>query len=159
MGYSTDFTGHVTVTPPLNPAEIAYLRKFAGTRRMNRTNGPYYVNGTGHAGQGYDADIIDFNKPDPSQPGLWCKWEPTEDGAAIEWNGVEKFYDATEWMQYLIDHFFRPGAHAQGRPGFDEFTFDHVINGTIDAQGEEPDDTWQLIVIDNLASNTQPVAF
>jgi hypothetical protein len=62
-------------------------------------------------------------------------------------------------MQYLIDHFLKPGGHALGEPGFADFTFDHVVNGTIDAQGEDPDDTWQLAVIDNVASNTRPVAF
>jgi hypothetical protein len=29
------------------------------------------------------------------------------------------------------------------------FTFDHVVNGTIDAQGDDPDDRWQLVVVDN----------
>ncbi|GAB2696468.1 hypothetical protein [Kitasatospora kifunensis] len=159
MGYSTEFTGHVTVAPPLDLHEIAYLRKFADSRRMHRENGPYFVDGTGPFGQGHDADIINYNAPDPSQPGLWCEWEPTDDGTTIEWNGAEKFYDATEWMQYLIDHFLKLGGHAQGQPGFEQFTFDHTVNGTIDAQGEDPDDTWQLIVINNLASNTQPVAF
>ncbi|MFB7910802.1 hypothetical protein ACFC1T_30640 [Kitasatospora sp. NPDC056076] len=152
MGYTTDFTGRVAVTPPLNPAEIAYLRKFAGTRRMDRAGGPYYVDGSGYAGQGRDADIRDFDKPPAGQPGLWCRWVTTADGAAIEWSQVEKFYDAPEWMTYLIDHFLKPRAHAQGTPGFEEFTFDHVADGTIDAQGEEPWDTWQLLVRGNEVS-------
>jgi hypothetical protein len=124
---------------------------------MDRDSGPYFVDGTGYAGQGRDADIRDFNSPPDGQPGLWCKWEPTADGAAIEWNGQEKFYDAPEWMAYLVDHFLRPGAHAQGEPGFAEFTFDHVLNGVIDAQGEEPSDTWRLTVRDNTVSATGPV--
>ncbi|HVK36196.1 MAG TPA: hypothetical protein VM428_11120 [Microlunatus sp.] len=41
MGYTTEFTGFVTVSPPLNPAEIAYLDQFSDTRRMNRPAGPY----------------------------------------------------------------------------------------------------------------------
>lgn len=159
MGYDTHFTGHVTITPPLNPHEIAYLGKFADTRRMNRTNGPYFVDGSGPFGQGRDADIIDYNQPDPTQPGRWCGWVPTEDGTAIEWNGVEKFYSATEWMTYLVDHFLKPGGHAQGQPGFEEFTFDHTVNGTIDAQGEDPDDTWQLAVTDNVVTSTESGEF
>ncbi|GAA2753018.1 hypothetical protein [Kitasatospora cinereorecta] len=157
MGYTTEFTGRITVEPPLGEHEIAYLRKFAGTRRMDRANGPYYVDGTGVAGQGDDADIRDHGKPPAGQPGLWCQWEPTDDGTAIEWNGSEKFYDATEWMAYLVDHFLKPGAHAQGEPGFEDFTFDHVLNGVIDAQGEEDWDTWQLTVSDNTVSATGPV--
>ena len=29
------------------------------------------------------------------------------------------------------------------------FTCDHVLNGTVDAQGQDPADRWQLIVRDN----------
>ncbi|MEU8927085.1 hypothetical protein AB0D10_40235 [Kitasatospora sp. NPDC048545] len=157
MGYTTTFTGRIAVEPPLGAQEIAYLRKFAHTRRMDRANGPYHVGGTGFAGQGHDADIRDFNKPPAGQPGLWCKWEPTDDGAAIEWNGCEKFYDSSEWMAYLIDHFLKPGARARGEAGFEGFTFDHVLNGVIDAQGEEAWDTWQLTVRDNEVSASEPL--
>ncbi|MFI8460792.1 hypothetical protein [Kitasatospora sp. NPDC085464] len=157
MGYTTEFTGRIAVEPPLNEQEIGYLRRFAGTRRMDRDNGPYFVDGTGYAGQGHDADIREFNTPPAGQPGLWCSWEPTDDGAAIEWNRQEKFYASAEWMRYLVDHFLKPGAHAQGEPGFEEFTFDHVLNGVIDAQGEESWDTWQLMVRDNEVTVSGPV--
>ncbi|MFJ9950843.1 hypothetical protein [Kitasatospora sp. NPDC091207] len=157
MGYTTTFTGRIAVDPPLNPQEIAYLRKFAGTRRMDRANGPYYVDGTGFAGQGHDPDVREFDEPPAGQPGLWCKWQPTDDGGAIEWNQVEKFYDSSEWMAYLVDHFLKPGAHARGEPGFEGSTFDHVLNGVIDAQGEYDWDTWQLMVRDNEVSASEPV--
>lgn len=53
---------------------------------------------------------------------------------------------AEEWLQYLIDHFLRPGAHARldGRPAFEHFTFDHMVNGIIAA---ERDDTRELFLI------------
>ncbi|MFD0566166.1 hypothetical protein ACFQ2M_32580 [Kitasatospora saccharophila] len=137
MGYQTVFTGRIAVEPPLNPQEVAYLRKFAGTRRMDRDRGPYFVDGTGFMGQGHDPDVRDHNEPPAGQPGLWCKWEPTADGAAIAWNRNEKFYRATEWMAYLVEHFLRPGARAAGEPGFEGFTFDHVLDGVVDARGEE----------------------
>ncbi|MFJ8622294.1 hypothetical protein ACIRD3_05550 [Kitasatospora sp. NPDC093550] len=156
MGYTTEFTGRVAVEPPLNGREIAYLRKFAGTRRMDRDNGPYFVDGTGWAGQGRDADIRAYNAPPAGQPGLWCHWEPTDDGAAIVWNQHEKFYHSPEWMAYLIDHFLKAGAHAQGEPGFEDFSFDHVLDGVIDAQGEESWDSWQLMVRDNEVSVSGP---
>ncbi|AUG80534.1 hypothetical protein CFP65_5853 [Kitasatospora sp. MMS16-BH015] len=156
MGYTTEFTGRIAVEPPLNPQEIAYLRKFAGTRRMDRANGPYFVDGSGYAGQGRDADIREHNKPPAGQPGLWCKWEPTADGTAIEWNGHEKFYAAAEWMAYLVEHFLKPGARTQGHPGFEGFGFDHLLDGVIDAQGEEPWDTWQLVVRANDVSTIGP---
>ncbi|MGW6915869.1 hypothetical protein ACWGB8_18940 [Kitasatospora sp. NPDC054939] len=158
MGYHTEFTGRIAVRPPLNQAERTYLRDFARTRRMHRAAGPYYVGGPGYepAGRGRRPkgadDVHDANLPPQGQPGLWCSWEPTDDGSAIEWNQMEKFSFATEWMQYLVDHFLKPGAAAQGRPGFEEFTFDHVLDGTVDASGEEPGDLWQLVVRANTAT-------
>jgi hypothetical protein len=163
MGYTTDFYGGVSVTPPLNEAERAYLRKFAETRRMDRERGPYFVDGTGDFGQGSDADIRNFNSPPEGQPGLWCQWVPTDDGAAIEWDEGEKFYESDAWMAYIIDHFLKSGAEAQKQilraerlnarvPELDQFagfTFDHVVNGVIEAQGEDPDDKWRLVVEDN----------
>lgn len=159
MGYQTEFTGHVDVTPPLNQHEVAYLRHFANTRRMARTLGPYFVEGGGYHGQDHEPDIEDYNRPPQGQPNVWCKWEPTDDGTRIEWNGMEKFYAAEEWMRYLVDHFLRPDAVAQrlGDGGetfgyFEHFTFDHVVNGVIEAEGEDPGDTWKLIVKDNEVS-------
>lgn len=149
MGYITEFDGSVVVEPPLNQTEIAYLSLFAGTRRMDREKGPYFVHGTGDFGQGGDPDIRNFNQPAEGQPSLWCQWVPTDDGTAIEWDGGEKFYGAEEWMRYLIDHFLRPGACATSHPGFEGFTFDHVVNGTIHASGEDRDDVWDLIVTGN----------
>ena len=127
MGYTTEFEGSVSISPPLNAHEIAYLRKFAASRRMDRARGPYFVDGSGPFGQGHDNDIRDVNKPPAGQPGLWCRWE--------------------EWMTYLIDLFLKPGAMlaselANPVPGrhypaqFRHFTFDHELNGVIDAQGK-----------------------
>jgi hypothetical protein len=155
MGYTTEFRGKVSVNPPLNPTETAYLTKFAETRRMQRERGPYFVDGTGSFGQGNDADITNGNQPPADQPSLWCDWAPSDDGHSISWNGTEKFYGSTEWMQYLIDHFLKPGAHAQGHPGFEDFTFDHTVGGVIDAQGEDFHDQWQLTVVDNVVSSTE----
>jgi hypothetical protein len=166
MGYTTYFDGKVTIDPPLNPTEIKYLEKFADTRRMKRDNGPYYVGGTGFAGQGNDPDIIDFNRPPEGQPGLWCHWVPANinyDDAenvisadAIEWDGSEKFYDATEWMQYIIDHFIGPNPLAKlNNPEHFGFLQGHTVNGEIKAEGEEPGDHWKIVVKDSVAKEVQ----
>lgn len=166
MGYTTDFWGQVTVTPALNSQEVSYLRDLAETRRMKREKGPYFVKGTGFAGQGHDDDILDYNTPDPSQPGLWLQWRPTDDGSAIEWDGGEKFYGSGEWMEYIIALISeKPSPEGYQRmldadERFVAFTFDHVVNGTIDAQGEDPDDRWRLVVTDNaVESQRAKVAF
>lgn len=164
MGYTTDFWGQIKVEPPLNDVEVAYLNKFSDTRRMKRRKGPYYVDNAGFAGQDHEDDILDYNQPPDGQPGLWCQWIPTSNtqegwiadaaeqagfGQAIVWNGAEKFYYAPEWMEYIINHFLREGAHAQGQEGFKHFQFNHVLNGVIDAQGEDPEDRWRLVVENN----------
>lgn len=148
MGYTTEFEGQIAVEPPLSKDEIEFLTKFAKTRRMNRLNGPYYVDGTGFAGQGCDQDVINYNEPPRGQPGLWCKWVPTEDGTAIEWNGVEKFYDSEEWMRYIINHFLSKD-HFAKLP----FLTGHTLNGTILAQGESITDRWMLQVVDNAVTS------
>jgi hypothetical protein len=174
VGYTTTFTGSVAVTPPLNEHEIAYLRRFESTRRMDRDRGPYYC-GTGYAGQDIEPDVRDPNQPCSDQPGTWCHWTPTADGSAIEWDGGEKFYDAPKWMAYLIQTFLAPHARLSEElsapvagwyyaPEFEHFTFDHVLNGVIDAEGEDGDDVWQLLVTEGVVTwraddeESEPVA-
>ena len=156
MGYTTEFTGSIAVVPPLNEHEIGYLRRFAAARHMTRDLDPYYC-GSDDDVTDSGPDIRNLNEPMAEQPGLWCHWEPLRDGSAIEWNGQEKFYDANEWMDYLIRVFLAPGAQLQSEltdrqdgwyyaPEFSHFTFNHVLDGTIYAQGEEYEDTWEITV-------------
>lgn len=147
MGYTTDFSGSVTIDPPLNAQEIEFLNKFADTRRMDRANGPYYVDGTGAFGQGPDSDIRNFNEPPAGQPSLWCQWVPNDEGTEIEWDGGEKFYRSADWMAYIIDHFLKPGAIAASQLPF--LQANHTVNGIIEAQGEDSSDRWRLVVENN----------
>jgi hypothetical protein len=151
MGYTTYFLGKFEVTPPLNDAEIEYLGKFSETRRMRRHRGPYYVDGGGLAGQDREDDIISFNAPPEGQPGLWCQWTPNENGDALVWDEGEKFYEAELWINYLINHFLKPGAEASKTedPQFAEFTFDHTVKGIVEAQGRDIADRWCIVVKNN----------
>ena len=110
MGYPTEFEGSVSISPPLNAHEIAYLRKFAATRRMDRA--PAGPTSWMVRDRSVRATMMTFAtsiSPPAGQPELWCSWEPTTDGTAIKWTGGEKFYNADEWMTYLIDLFLKPG--------------------------------------------------
>lgn len=158
MGYTTDFTGWIDVSPPLNEHEIGFLKDLADTRRMKRANGPLFVKGNGFAGQDHGPDeVYDGNAPHESQPGLWLQWKPSDDGQMIEWDQGEKFYYSAEWMKYLIVDLLSPSAlayidihgPASGDERLEKFTCNHVLNGEISAQGEDPDDRWKLIVRDN----------
>jgi len=156
MGYSTKFTGKIAVKPRLNEHEIAYLRRFADSRHMDRGKGPYCC---GADWDGDESDVLDHDEPGPEQPGLWCKWEPTDDGRYIRWNKAENFYDSAKWMAYVIRTFLMPGAALQGEladpvrdwyyaPEFEHFTFDHACDGVLKALGDSLDDRWSLIVAD-----------
>lgn len=157
MGYDIEFTGSVKIDPPLNASEVEYLEQFARSRRMQREQGPYCVL---HSLNG----VTNENQPPAGQPGLWCDWEPQdvdeETGATdtIAWSGGEKFDASTDWMRYLIDHFLKPGAMAENHQDadrrFKHFTFDHMVNGVIEALDEDGD-RWRILVKDNVVTEQQ----
>jgi hypothetical protein len=164
MGYTTDFDGKFTLDRPLSPEHSAYLTAFAETRRMKRDaektslrpdplrlavnlpigdEGGYYVGASNYSGddhfayrgQEHSSDITDYNEEPAGQPGLWCQWTPSEDGAAIEWDGGEKFYDYVPWLEYLITHFLAP--------------WGYVLNGEVEWSGESRGDLGKIVVTDN----------
>jgi hypothetical protein len=162
MGYQTDFSGEFKVTPPLNPQQVAYLRAFNRTRRMQRyenvvatipdpkreavalpigPDGAYCVGIEQDYGQVRDASVLDYNEPPAGQPGLWCQWTASDDGQRIIWDEGEKFYDYTEWLCYLVEHFLKP--------------WGCVINGEVSWQGEAPDDIGVIYAKDNLVEAVQ----
>lgn len=155
MGYTTDFEGSLTIEPPLNAKEVEYINKFSDTRRMNRTNGPYFVGGKGFKGQEDDADVTDHNQPPDGQPGLWCQWIVSENGTTLEWDGGEKFYDATAWMEYIINHFLGQCPIARNANQHFEFLQGHLLNGDIFASGEESSDHWKIEVRNNVVTEKQ----
>jgi hypothetical protein len=119
-----------------------YLTLFNETRRMQRRTdsvfgieGEFFVFGGGDFGQDREANVNDFNIPPSTQPGLWCKWTPTEDRMGIEWDGNEKFYDYTEWLVYLIHKILAPNGY--------------VLNGVVEWSGEETGDVGEIFVEDN----------
>jgi len=155
MGYTSYFSGSISVSPPLNEQEIAYLKDFSASRRMQRDNGPLYAVPGNDFGQDHAPDVRDYNHPAEGQPGLWCQWVPDEDGASIVWDEGEKFYNSAEWMKYIIDHLFSAEArtfvkqHWGEDLRFEHFTFNHLFNGEIDVEGEDSADRWQLVVQNN----------
>ena len=133
MGVNTEYLGHVEIVPALNKAEHDYLIAFADSRRTVRPGGPYAVTPPDPDRGNSDAAVRRYNLICDGQPGYWCQWTPCPHGCCLTWDGVEKFYAGQAWLQYLIDHFLRPGALAQrsGDPQFADFTFDHQLNGVV----------------------------
>lgn len=147
MGFSTDFVGHIDIEPPLNESEIAYLAAFNASRRYDRGD-PYEVPGNPRAESG--GDVGDrYNRPGPGQPNLWCDLAVCWDGCCITWSGKEKSYSMEPWLRYVIDHFLRAGGHAGSDPRFEDFTFDHVLSGTIVGCRRDNKELFAIRVEDN----------
>lgn len=86
-------------------------------------------------GQDDDDSVVDHNDPPAGQPGLWCQWEPNDDGTAIQWDEGEKFYSYVEWLRYLVEHFLAP--------------WGYTLNGEVTWEGEESGDLGKIVVTDN----------
>lgn len=155
MGYTTAFDGIFHLNKRLFDSETLYLLEFSRTRRMNRNpailqdvsdaartavglplgeEGCYFVNEKWD--EESELSIVDYNHPPKTQPGLWCQWIPTADGGGIQWNGMEKFYDYVEWLQYLINNFIEP--------------WGYVLRGEVNWQGEEAADVGMIWVENNV---------
>ena len=83
MGYTTQFRGSFTVTPPMSYGLVTEINAFSKER---------------HGGN---------MKPYEGFPGFWCDWVATSD-TTFEWNDGEKFYDYAAWLRLLIDRFLKP---------------------------------------------------
>jgi hypothetical protein len=144
MGYTTDFDGEFSVSPKLDPETHNFLSGLSATRRMNRRvdskygiEGEFFVpwDDLKNFGQTHSPDIIYFNSPPRTQPGLWLQWEPTEDGEHIRWNGAEKFYNYIEWLEYIIENILKPRGY--------------TVNGQVYWRGEDFHDSGVITVKDN----------
>lgn len=158
MGYTTDFEGSFTITPPLSSAHREYLVAFNQTRRMKRDGfaaslpdpkriavdlplgpeGGLFVGGDGFMGQLLDNSVVDENGPPKGQPGLWCQWRPSDDGTRLEWDQNEKFYCYVEWLEYLLDTMLKP--------------WGYTLSGSVDWRGEEFHDVGTITVKANKVS-------
>jgi len=87
-------------------------------------------------GQVLDRSVINNNQPPAEMPGLWCQW--LVHGDSIEWDGMEKFYNYVEWLEYILKHFLIPEGY--------------VVNGSVKWQGEEAADTGIITVTNNKVS-------
>ena len=142
MGYTITFHSAFVLDRELDDDTFTFLKKLNDTRRMKRAVGPeygvegeFYVDGGGMCGQAEESNIVDYNTPPSTQPGLWCQWVPTEDRRYIQWDGGEKFYNYVKWLQYIIDKILQPEGY--------------VLNGQVAWVGEDSSDQGIMVVKDN----------
>jgi hypothetical protein len=131
------------VDPPLRRAEFEYLMAFAESRRWSRPEGPYFVPANPLA-ECLDSslDLASYGTPAEGQPGLLCPWIPSRAGEVLVpadglpgGSGLPPG-EVAGWLDYICDHFLRPGALAEkaddstvAAETFVDFGFDHVLNG------------------------------
>jgi hypothetical protein len=101
-----------------------------------------------------------FSRTAPGQPQLCCQWIPCPSGCCLSYDGREKFYEPTAWMRYLIDHFLMSGAAASrsGLECFEQFTFDHELDGVIAACRRDTRRLWVIDVANNVVTERDLVA-
>lgn len=162
----TRFTGEFTIDPPLRPHHLNYLKRFSRTRRVKRNEeitemipdywrhavnlplgeeGEYFVGLDGR--DRIDSAVINYDLPpgygkEPRQlirqPGLWCDWEPSDDGVSLRWNNSDQFLHYLQWLKYLIEHFIK--------------RWGYTINGTVCWHGEWSKDHGFIQVDNNIIS-------
>jgi hypothetical protein len=151
MGYTTDFLGHIDITPSLNEHEAAYLSAFRHSRHWDRPGGPYDVAANPFAEDGRGVDRDAYNSLGQGKPQLYCQWEVCWDGCCLTFDGGEKFYQPIRWLRYLIDHFLVPDAQAasSGLSVFDDFSFDHRLDGLIVGNRRDTREMFAICVDDS----------
>jgi hypothetical protein len=184
MGFSTNYLGRLDIEPPLNAAEVDWLTAFADVDRRHFTD-PYEVPMNPRAftierdaeraakasapqparrrRRSEPVDPFTTLTPGDGSPYPHLDWVPCPTGCCLSWKHSrrgEKSRMAEPWLQYLIDHFLRPGALARtsNRPDFDDFTFDHVVHGTIAAERDDTRELWLISCADNEIETLQLVS-
>jgi hypothetical protein len=152
MGYLTYFDGRFNLDKPLSKDHAAYLVQFSKVRHMGRNTDDlldkdHPIRETVGLPLGIEGEyfvkknrigVFDSNANPSTQPGLYCHWCPTEDGKGIKWNGELNliFCNYTEWLEYLINHFFK--------------VWGYTLNGEVEWSGERFGDVGKIYVKDNV---------
>lgn len=127
MGSTVRLFGRVEINPPLEKAQIEYLKQFANSRRMKRdpllvkplhdplreavnlplgVDAEYYVGHPDYVDS--EVGVVDYNSEPGYQPDVWCGWTAFDDGTHLVDTGCDKFPKFKEWLEYMIKHFFEP---------------------------------------------------
>lgn len=112
MGYTTNFEGEFRMDR-LPPSEV-----IVKMRELEGADG---------------REMSDADAPN----GGYCQWQLTRDCRGIEWDGGEKFYQYTEWLQYIIDKVLTPAGV--------------TLSGAIAYSGEDVKDMGTITIKDNKA--------
>ncbi len=151
MGYDTEYLGHLNVTPPLNPAEVEWLSGFADWAALPDGD-PFRLpmNPRAELAQAFRDRGGAMSRPSMVPAGI-RHWRVCADGDRISWRWAPKSNDARAALRFLVDHYLGPDATAKncGRRDFEQFTFDHRLDGVIAACRNDTDELFLITVVDS----------
>lgn len=151
MGFNTEYLGQLTITPPLNPMEVQWLRGFADWGALGDGDAfslPMNPRAELSAAFKRAGGALPSSRTIPH--GV-RDWVVCEHGGHLRWRRAEKSNDAVRAIGFLVGHYLGCQALAQqsGHPDFASFTFDHRLNGVIAGQRDDTDELFLLRVVDN----------
>jgi Bacterial RNA polymerase, alpha chain C terminal domain len=147
MGYNTAQDGHLVISPPLDPAQTAWVRAFAQSRRVCRheeriaaapdplreavglavgVDGAFY---TGALQDESDETVADWNNPADPVPSLYSAWTVSEDGARL--TGRDQAAYPTVWLEVFVEILVGWG---------------RSLSGQVWLQGDDPSDVSRVEV-------------
>lgn len=110
MEDNIDFVGHIDISPPLNEHEMELLAEYGPTP--------------------LPLEIEEFVRGLP-HPGVRSEWDICVAGCCLTWRTAEQSSAVVLWLRFLIGHFLKTTARARDQAGFEHFTFDHSLDGTV----------------------------
>lgn len=156
MSYDVNYSGELSIEPPLNDAEISYLEAFAISRRYRRFNhGPLAVEPV-DIWDDPDTSRLGISRPPLGQPGYYCRFSSYNNGATLGWDETECADYGAEWIAFIVSRLLSPEArayideHINDDPRLASFTTNHILNGEITAFGEDSGDIWRITVENNV---------
>lgn len=138
MGYQTDFVGYLHVQPALNDAEIALVNAISG-----HLDADY---GTLRTVDDVEASRVELMAGAPCG---WSNWEACSKGCCLSYDGGDKANHMIPWLKYLMATYLVPGAEAAGKPGYEDLTCDHMLNGMVVGSRRDNRELYAITVEEN----------
>jgi hypothetical protein len=140
MGYQTDFVGYLHVQPALAESEIVLVNRISGSIYHQRQDAGL---------RAVDDEEAALRELTADAPPGWSNWTACSQGCCLSYDGGDKANYMAPWLKYLMATFLVPGAPAEGRPGFEGFSCDHVLNGMVVGSRRDNRELYSITVREN----------
>lgn len=155
MSYTYDLLGKLSVSPPLNADQVAYIQEFSHSYRHKFApkwqswpnplreavglpvgiEGEYISSAMG-TGSDFIENCMEVDMGTPNnQPSFQCCWTTNATGTVVKWNKLGRTFAPAQWIEYMIEHFFKQ--------------WGVTLNGKVECHGEEKEDRTLIVVNKN----------